>query len=110
VVIRRFDSEERMVVGRVQRLRDYGFWKYLRRIRNREFLTIATLSTLTFVTAIASIAVFLTLSSKSADYWRAYLDRGTTTFLTAALTILITMILEYRAWVNLKVSIQWNWS
>lgn len=107
VVIRRFDSEERMVAGAVQRIRDFGFWRYLRQERRREYLTISTLFLLTASTVTGSITMFFADTSLTADYWRGFLDRGATTFLTAALTILINMILEYRAWSNLRVRIKW---
>ncbi|WP_143116018.1 hypothetical protein [Lentzea xinjiangensis] len=107
VVIRRFDSEERMVAGKVQDVRDYGFWRYLKRVRRREFLTMTTLFVLTSLSVASSVLIFSLWSSHAFDYWRGYLDRGATAFLTATLTILITMILEYRAWSNLRVRIKW---
>jgi hypothetical protein len=107
VVIRRFDSEERMVAGKVQDVRNYGFFQYLKRVRRREFLTIVSLSILTTLSVASSVPMFLWGSSDSLDYWRGYLDRGATAFLTATLTILITMMLEYRAWSNLRVRIKW---
>lgn len=108
VVIRRFDSEERMVAGRVRRMRDYGFWRYLREERRRELMTMYSLALFTLMTLVGSIVLFFVTSSTTFDYWRGFLDRASTTFLTAALTILINMILEYRTWANSRVRIKWT--
>lgn len=110
VVIRRFDSEERMVAGKVQPLHNYGFWRYLRTIRRRELATMTLLYCLTALTVCGSVAIFGLSNGEVATYWRGFLDRGGTTFLTAGLTILITMVLEYRAWTNTKIRIHWAWS
>jgi hypothetical protein len=106
VVIRRFDSEERMVAGQVRRLHKYGFWRYLREERRRELLTMITLTLITVAALAGSIPLFFA-SSATHDYWRGFLDRASTTFLTAVLTILINMILEYRTWSNSRVRIKW---
>lgn len=108
VVIRRFDSEERMVAGEVQNLRDYRFVKYLRHLRMRELLTVTVLSVLTLLGIGGSVLLFVSESSSAADYWRGFLDRAGTTFFTATLTVLITTFLDYRAWTNLKTRIKWK--
>jgi hypothetical protein len=110
VVIRRFDSEERMVAGQVQDLRNYGFRRYLREVRKRERTTMLLLCALTALTVGGSILMFLLADNPTTSYWRGFLDRGGTTFLTAALTILIAMVLEYRAWTNTKIRIKWAWN
>lgn len=109
VVIRRFDSEERMVAGQIQDLRNYGFLRYLHHVRRRELATMLLLCSFTALTIGASILMFALADGPTPNYWRGFLDRGGTTFLTAALTILITMVLEYRAWTNTKIRIQWAW-
>ncbi|MEV6336230.1 hypothetical protein AB0M12_16085 [Nocardia vinacea] len=107
VVIRRFDNEDRLVAGVVQQLNDYGFWKYMRKERHRELVTLASLSLLTVATLGASIPMSYFTSGVHADYWRGFLDRFGSTFFTAALTILITVIIEYRKWVNARIRIKW---
>jgi hypothetical protein len=107
VVIRRFDSEERMVAGRVQRIRNFGFWRYLHQERRREYLTMAIMTLLTLAAVVGSIVTFALTNTINGEYWRGFLDRGGSTLITAVLTLLINMILEYRAWTNERVRIKW---
>jgi hypothetical protein len=107
VVIRRFDTEARMVAGEIQLLRNYGLWRYARELRRRELWTFLALAALTVVSVAGSLLMFATHVPANLDYYRGYLDRTGTALLTASLTTIVNLIFEYRAWRNLKVRIKW---
>jgi hypothetical protein len=108
VAIRRFDSEIRIVVGRIEEYHTAGFWRFCRKLRRREsFLTILLVA-LT-VAAVAGAAVMYKLTPHGDwEFWRGYLDRGGTAVLVAALTTVINLYFEFRNWRNDKRRINWG--
>jgi hypothetical protein len=108
VAIRRFDSEVRIVVGSIEDAHAAGYLRYAHNERPREYFLIATLVGLTVAFIAASIAIFLAYDDATWTYWRGYLDRGGTTFLTAALTTMVNLFFEYRNWRNDQRRVRWG--
>lgn len=107
VAIRRFDSEVRIVVGEIEEKHTTGFWRYARKQRRREYLAGLLLSLMMVAVVVGSLAIFF-FAHGTDDYWRGYLDRVGTAFLTAALTIFINIVFEFRHWRNDKRRINWE--
>jgi hypothetical protein len=107
VAIRRFDSEVRLVVGKVEEQHTAGFWQYARMRRRREFLVALLLSFVVAACIGGSIVMFLFTPTVDGDYWRAYLDRTGTAFLAAVLTTLVNIVFDFRSWRDDKRRINW---
>lgn len=110
VVIRRFDSEERVIAGTVQLRHLYRFREYLRKMRRREFKLVVNLAIIAGVLALASMLIFWKLQGPTWRYVQGYMDRGATTVLTAVLTTLLVLMFEFREWKNERISIVWNFA
>ncbi|WP_194906009.1 hypothetical protein [Catenulispora rubra] len=108
VAIRRFDSEIRIVVGTIEDAHTTGFLNYARTERPREHFLVLALALLTSLSIAASVIIFAAHDETTWTYWRGYLDRGGTTFLTAALTTIVNLYFEYRNWRNDNRRVRWK--